>query len=442
MITEIFQMLRQEGGGRTLKLWFHKQFCDRSGFHPVKSLLVLRAEMQWSAGDHEGVRQTALRLVEKHRSTLGRYYLAHSAWVRGEIVEAEKWLGELLALKPDHGDGIYLQAACAVDRGDRDRAWEILELFALRSKRVKTWQQLANLVEGPADLRRLQACHARAVKMKMIPEFRREIDNYLSMAAMRGGDHETAKALWRNIITRALASPGGFRSRRPKVDIYSRGLAEKALVDLKKTLDAAAIPMFLISGTLLGCVREGRLLGHDKDIDVGIWDDVPVEEIQAALRRSGLFALIHPHSQHYLRVRHLNGIPLDLFYHYRDGKSWWHASGKIKWHNSPFTLGTRDFLGEAFLVPEDHDTYLTENYGDWRTPQVDFDSVFDTPNREVVRPEEVIVHCLKHLFQSVSKGASRKTGYYLGKLDDLGEKSFVSTFRAASRGASPGGSNG
>jgi hypothetical protein len=253
----------------------------------------------------------------------------------------------------------------------------------------------------------------------------------LSVAAMRGGDHETAKALWRNIITRALASPNGFRSRRPKVDVYTQGLAEKALVDLKKSLDASGIPMFLISGTLLGCVREGRLLGHDKDIDVGIWDDVPMEKIHAALQRSGLFIHLLSRSPHYVRVRHLNGIPLDLFYHYRDEKTWWHAGPKMKWHNSPFTLCPREFLGEAFLVPEDHDTYLTENYGDWRTPRIEFDSAFDTPNREVTEPEELIVHCLKHLFQSVSKGSADKTAYYLGKLDELGEKPFVSTFRAA-----------
>ncbi len=414
-----------------MKLWLHKQFCDRSGFHPVKSLMVLRAEMQWSRGDHQGVRETALKLVEKHGSTLGRYYLAHSAFVCGEIVDAEKWLDQLLSIKPDHSDAIHLLAACAVDRDDRERAWQVLEGLALRNNRVKTWQLLASLVEDGEDLQRLQACHARAVEAKIVPEFRREIDNHLAVAAMRGGAPEAAKALWRNIITRALASPNGFRSRRPQVDVYTQRLAEKALVDLKTTLNSAGIPIFLVSGTLLGCVREGRLLSHDKDIDVGIWDDVSAEDVHAALRRSGMFVLIHPRSQHYLRVRHLNGIPLDLFYHYRDPGSWWHASGKMKWHNSPFTLGTREFLGETFLVPEDYDTYLTENYGDWRTPQVEFDSVFDTPNREVIRPEEVIVHCLKQLFLSVSKGKNRKTAYYLAKLDELGEGTFVSTFRAA-----------
>jgi hypothetical protein len=428
LISEILQMLSQEGSGRTVKLWLHKQFCDRSGFHPVRSLLILRAEMQWCRGDHDGLRETSLRLVERHRSTLGRYYLAHSAFVRGEIAEAEKWLVELLAIKPDHGDATYLQAACAVERGDREHAWQVLERLALRSNRIKTWQQLAHLVETPGDLQRLRDCHAKAVETKVIPRFRREISSHLAVAAMRGGDTDAARVIWRDIITRALESPNGFRSRRPKVDVYSQGLAEKALLDLKTTLDAAGIPMFLISGTLLGCVREGRLLGHDKDIDVGIWDDVPAETIHAALRRSGLFLLIHPRSPNYLRVRHVNGIPLDLFYHFREADSWWHASGKLRWHNSPFTLGSREFLGETFLVPADHDTYLTENYGDWRTPRVDFDSAFDTPNGEVTRPDEVVVHTLRMLHAAAGKPDGR-VETHLRRLVEMGEGELVATFR-------------
>lgn len=429
-------LLVREGGMRALKIWVHKLFCDRGGFHPVRSMLALKAEILWSHGDHEGVRQVATELAEKHRGTLGHFYLAQSAAVTGDLAAACDQLHRLLAIKPDHTDGIYLLARCNADLGRPEEAWKDLEALALRRKRVKTWQQLANLVETPAELRRVLDTHRKAVAKGLIPEFHREISNHLSVAAMRGGDHELAKSLWRDILAKALDRPAMFKARRPKVDVYSRGRAEKALSDLRAALGAASIEMFLISGTLLGCVREGRLLSHDKDIDVGIWDHVDPAALSAAIRASGRFQFIVSRSRHIVRVRHLNGIPLDLFIHYREPDDYWHASSKLVWHNSPFTLVPADFLGESYLVPADHDTYLRENYGDWRTPKTDFDSAFDTPNGEVTRKDELIVHTIRMLFASVSRGASNKIAYYLGKLEDLGERELVASFRRKHRATS------
>lgn len=430
-------LLVREGGLRALKIWIHKMLCDRGGFHPVRSMLALKAEILWSQGDHEGVRKVAAEIAEKHQGTLGHFYLAQSAAVTGDAAAACDHLKRLLALNPDHTDGIFLLARCHVDLGRTEDAWKALESLALRHKRVKTWQQLANLVDAPEDLRRLLDIHRKAVAKGVIPEFHREISNHISVAAMRGGDHELAKSLWREILLKALDRPAMFKVRRPKVDVYSRGRAEKALSDLRAGLEAASIEMFLISGTLLGCIREGRLLGHDKDIDVGIWDHVDPAALTAAIHASGRFQFIVSRSRHIVRVRHLNGIPLDLFVHYREADDYWHASSKIIWHNSPFTLVPAAFLGESYLVPADHDTYLRENYGaDWRTPKTDFDSAFDTPNGEVTQHDELIVHVLRMLFESASRGSSNKIACYLGKLEDLGERDLARTFRSKHRAAS------
>ena len=37
-------------------------------------------------------------------------------------------------------------------------------------------------------------------------------------------------------------------------------------------LDGAGIAYWADSGTLLGLVREGKLLEHDRDIDIGVWE--------------------------------------------------------------------------------------------------------------------------------------------------------------------------
>jgi hypothetical protein len=44
----------------------------------------------------------------------------------------------------------------------------------------------------------------------------------------------------------------------------------KLLDTVCATLDDKQIPFYLDCGTLLGCIREGRLLSHDSDIDITI----------------------------------------------------------------------------------------------------------------------------------------------------------------------------
>ena len=428
--SQAFISLIQDGGLRSLKLWVLRLFRDGSYFHPGQAALALKAEILWSRGDHAGVRDIASRMLNgKQQSTLGLFYLAQSAYVRADFRGASDFLQQLICLKPDHSEGVYLLAACLRETGGITQAWSLLEGIAMSNSRVKTWQHLANLVETPEDLRRVLSCHAEARKNQVIPTYSREISNHLSIAAMRANDYELAKSIWRGILKDALESPARFTNRRPRVDIYSKDAAATALLDLKRALEYAGIEMFLISGTLLGCIREGRPLSHDKDIDVGIWDDVPEEKLASAIHRSGMFFFIHSHTPWLVRVRHLNGIPLDLFYHYREPNTYWHGATKLKWHNSPFTLKPTRFLNASFLIPADHDTYLRENYGDWVTPKTEFDSMFDTPNGEVIQKDGLIVHCLKQLFESISKGSPRKTEYYLAKLDLLGEHEFVSNFR-------------
>ena len=429
-----FFLLVRDGGFRALIAWAGKMFSDGGRFRPRQALLSLKAEILWSHVDHEGVRKIASHLAEECKSTLGYYYLAQSSFVHGEFAEAIKWLNGLLGLKPDHADGIYLLSACCLEMGEKERSWSLLEERALRFPRVKTWQLLANHVDSVADFDRLLACHEKAVGLNIIPAFHKDISNHLSLAALRCGDYGRAKSIWRDIILNVISSPVKLAQRRPRPSPYSVGRAERALIDLKAALGAAGIEMFLVSGTLLGCIREGCLLGHDKDIDVGIWDDVSMEQLNAAIRKSGAFFSIPSRSPYIVRVRHLNGIPLDLFYHYRETEDYWHGGVKLKWHNSPFGLSERRFLDETFLIPSNHEVYLEENYGDWKTPVTTFDSAFDTPNGEVIQPDELLIHTCRMLLSSHQKGAASKVEYYLGKLEGMGELQLTREYREKTGG--------
>jgi hypothetical protein len=242
---------------------------------------------------------------------------------------------------------------------------------------------------------------------------------------LRCGNYEVALELWRGTLLAVVGSKSDFAAMKVRKANYSSARAETALADLKRTLLKAGIQIFLVSGTLLGCIREGRLLCHDKDIDVGIWEDVPRELLLTTLRSSGLFYVQASRSPDIVRVKHVNGIAGDVFYHYREADDYWHGGVKVRWHNRPFNLVDRNFLGQTYLIPEDYDTYLTENYGDWRVPMKDFDSAYDTPNVEILNKNELAVHVFKVLLNKLIKGKSEKFELYLQRLEELGEGSFV-----------------
>ncbi len=429
---DTLRVLTREGGFRIFKVWLHKLFCDRGGFRPWISWMALRAEFLWSSGNHDELRSLATYLAQEHSSTLGCYYLAQAAHIRGELDEALRWLDRLAKLSPDHSDGLLLKATCHAEQGDREQAWDILSRIVVTRPRIKAWQQLANLVDSPAGFSRLETLREKAAAAGIISAGRTDVLNHVALGAMRAGDYEAAKSIWRTILKARASTPGRKRMRRPKIDIYSRGRAEKALLDLNRVLRDAGISMFLVSGTLLGCVREGRLLGHDKDIDVGVNADTPLDELLCAVRQSGLFLIIPSRSPEIIRLRHVNGIPLDIFFHYDEGGIRWHGGVKMRWHNSPFELIGRDFLGDVFLVPADHDRYLTENYGpDWRTPQPDFDSAFDTPNQQIIQPDEMRIYAFRQLHTYLSSGNQAKVEIYLNRLVELGEADLAGEIRKA-----------
>ena len=165
--------------------------------------------------------------------------------------------------------------------------------------------------------------------------------------------------------------------------------ARTALVDLADALPVEQWRWYVISGTFLGIVREGGFLAHDYDIDVGVTFDPEhpevLDDLVAALRRSPRYVVkklddaqtvveVEPgryaveRAPALVKLIHENGINVDVFVHHRDGDRLWHGSSIHRWENSAFDLTDYTLAGVPVLGPADADRYLTENYGDWRTP--------------------------------------------------------------------------
>ncbi|WP_051549104.1 class I SAM-dependent methyltransferase [Nocardioides sp. URHA0032] len=155
-------------------------------------------------------------------------------------------------------------------------------------------------------------------------------------------------------------------------------------------LQAAGLEPFLAYGTLLGAVRNGKLIGHDSDADLGYVSahEHPVDAIRESFRVQralvGAGYRITRYSALAFKVDvvesdgHVRG--LDVFGGFmRDGLL--HLMGEIR---TPFRrewvtpLGRATLEGREFPVPADTDRFLAATYGkSWRVPDPAFH--FATP---------------------------------------------------------------
>lgn len=168
--------------------------------------------------------------------------------------------------------------------------------------------------------------------------------------------------------------------------------------DALSAMNVITMPWYIISGTFLGAVREGAFLAHDYDIDIGIHaSDFDDSRLRAEIAASDDLVLVNtsPHinlsagPDHLwtglwhpalYRILHVSGIGIDVFIHHLDGQQRWHGSGKHRWNNSEFSLADYTISGLPVKGPAQADLYLTENYGDWRTPVKTFNCSTGTPN--------------------------------------------------------------
>lgn len=357
------------------------------------------------------------------------FYLAKSHYYQGDWEQTTATLERLFYYAPWQADARYLAADTARLNNQKETAWYHLAQLYPHSKRLKTWLYMAELVQSPKEWADMQGYLRHAQQIHCAPAYHPSLSDYLAKGAQRGGDFEQATFYWRDTLARASAQripKGVLRQRRVDFSVLN---ASQALEDVKKALDSADIPMFLVSGTLLGCIREGGLMGHDHDIDIGIWDNVCPERLIEVTSQAGMFHLLPQRHKGCLRIKHLNGVAIDIFTHYREPTTYWHGGVKVRWHNTPFELMSRKFLGQHYLIPADYDSYLTENYGDWRVTQHTFDSTLDTPNAEILCDRELTIHAYQQCFRALTTGREAQLTRYRELLQQLNEPDPLPAFR-------------
>lgn len=176
-------------------------------------------------------------------------------------------------------------------------------------------------------------------------------------------------------------------------------IAEKLLSNVGKLLDDAQIPYWLEGGTLLGIVREQRLLPWDNDLDLSIH----AEHLPTLLRAVRTL----PRTKYFLRLRRVKKtnnhfkrrtirmvkiyntrwfglrrgeVCLEIFIKYPiDDQSYWMIGRKVKSVPKRFydALTRIEFKNQSYSIPADTDGYLTFRFGDWRTPKQEWNTFRD-----------------------------------------------------------------
>ena len=172
-----------------------------------------------------------------------------------------------------------------------------------------------------------------------------------------------------------------------KFNVDKASLALRQLAEICTKQD---IKIFPVSGTLLGYAREGKLLDHDKDIDIGIIGWQKQFEICMALQTSGLFTIepkfLTGHKTYCIPIRHnATGVWIDIFiYHEVEDKLVTGVDFFFGYRQTfaftQFDLTPVRFLGVDMYVPSDIDLNLRENFGNWRIPDSSYLSHLESPS--------------------------------------------------------------
>ncbi|OAD22849.1 LicD-like protein [Candidatus Thiomargarita nelsonii] len=148
---------------------------------------------------------------------------------------------------------------------------------------------------------------------------------------------------------------------------------------------------WLWGGVLLGWAREGRILPWDTDADFFYFSEDrnkfmgAIESlIQAGFKLEWRFVNNEGKITEYVFVKDHRKFEffevnkqedtLHYFLYAPHIPNRLEMIGVVPWDGE---VATMEFIGRTWLKPADHETFLTAIYGDWRTPNPDYDYVED-----------------------------------------------------------------
>ncbi|MDK2125551.1 tetratricopeptide repeat protein [Parachitinimonas caeni] len=348
--------------------------------------------------------------------------LGNVRWATGRGNEAATSFRQVLALQPDHCTalanlGALLQAA-----------WQpaaALPYFA-RLTQLQPHSATAHLQLAGALLANAQPAAAATIAHHSVQlQASASGHHVLGTALKQLGELMAANLQFRAAVEILLATPE-LRPipTRPFSPIQGHAVLKRA----RQCLESAGLRFGLFAGTLLGIVRGGDLLTHDKDLDLALPWDTPRQQVSTALCAGGDFLpypLFQPGDSqtvwHQCFVHAGSGQMLDLFYLKPKGDKFLagfdHLPEPILCQLPRFDFGQINWRGESWPAPAPTETYLQAVYGSqWRIPDPDFDTLLSNPSRLPQSLPVAICHAHGRLYQYILQGFWAKAAALVGQI--------------------------
>lgn len=175
---------------------------------------------------------------------------------------------------------------------------------------------------------------------------------------------------------------------------------ESVLHAASKALNEIKVFHWLEFGTLLGVVRDGKLISHDTDIDFGVFLGDRSKDIQRAFEKAG-FRLVHrleiDNGNYGLEESYeLNGVGVDLFYFTKTEKG-------MYCHLFPFESKNKRLVRELFTtvndfriinwqdldihIPKEAEQRLRDTYGDFQKPDKNWHTPTQALNSKTIEKQ-------------------------------------------------------
>jgi tetratricopeptide (TPR) repeat protein len=307
----------------------------------------------------------------------------------GRHEEAAEYCRRALAAGPDlaglHGN--LANALRALDRREEALA-HAKKAVELQPGSAEIKNNLGRMLQALGRFEEAMAQYQTAAAAR--PDFAEAQVNLLlcrADALLQAGELEASTAVLQDGLRHLLTAPPPAAVASPAADDAAPGAA--LLLDALRAAAAhlaeQGIDAFLIGGTLLGAMREGDFLPSEKDLDFGLPVGIDFARVEAAFAGDPLFARApRPEQQQVLASWRFRGrVGIDFFRFFEEGERVWCGlvvgSDVLRWVHRRFAPTPFRWHDTDLLVPDDADRFLTECYGDWRTPDPNF-GMFAAPN--------------------------------------------------------------
>jgi hypothetical protein len=149
---------------------------------------------------------------------------------------------------------------------------------------------------------------------------------------------------------------------------------------------------WLQDGTLLGFVREGSIISHDTDTDVGmVFKDLDQSLVNSIIKNGFKIKYVSGYLNDSLILQiYKNKVKIDIFVYYELGDDYFYHAAfdknetRIDYIYKKFRTTTKRFFDYDFIVPEDPMKFILTKYGDnWNIPDPTWDYARSPLNHKV-----------------------------------------------------------